>query len=109
MLPFLTMWLVYALYGRRTWSCVFATCAVLIECVTTIAFLGLALPVVTYDAACVMVPIPKSILVYIIGTSITQTVLLWLAFRKWQRVARGGIACVTIRDGMLAFMCMSGK
>ena len=112
MLPLLMMrLLVIALYGRRTWSCVFAICAVLIECMATITSVALTIPVAMYDAACVMVPVPKSILAYIVGVFTAQATLLWLASRKRQHVVRErpSIACITIRDGMLAFVCLSGK
>ncbi|KAG8221179.1 hypothetical protein J3R82DRAFT_2741 [Butyriboletus roseoflavus] len=102
---------IYALYGRHAWSCVFATLAVLIELLTTIASMIAAIPTMTYDSACIMVGIPKSIIVFVAGTFASQTVLLWLAYRKRDRVVRprASIACVTIRDGLLVFVCIAGK
>lgn len=102
---------VYALYGRRTWSCVLAVCAVLIECATTIASVASTIPVAEYDAVCALHPVPKSILSYVIGMFISQTILLLLTYRKRQHVIRErpSIACITIRDGMLAFACLFGK
>ncbi|KAH0836895.1 hypothetical protein J3R83DRAFT_8699 [Lanmaoa asiatica] len=107
----LTMQLVYALYGRRTWSCVFATCVVLVEFATTVATMVLTIPTSSYDSACIMIRLPKSTLVFVVGTFTSQAILLWLTYRKRERVVRPklSIAYVTIRDGMLAFVCIAGK
>lgn len=111
MFSHLTTRLVYALYGRHAWSCAFASCAVLVELLTTVAAMVSTIPTTTYDSACIMTQIPKSIIVFVAGTFASQTVLLWLAYRKRERFARprASIACVTIRDGMLVFVCIAGK
>ena len=58
-----------------------------------------------------MVQVPKAIFVFVVGTSTSQAILLWLAYRKRERGARAwsSIACVTIRDGLVVFVCISGK
>ena len=105
------MWLVYALYGKHTFSSNFGTFAVLIEFVTTIVSVASAIPTALYDSSCVMIQVPKTILVFVVGTFTSQAILLWLAYRKRECAvrARSSIACVTIRDGLFAFLCIAGK
>lgn len=45
-------------------------------------------------------------LLYVIGTLVSQTILLWMAYRKRERTvrARHSIVGVTIRDGVVAFV-----
>ena len=65
----------------------------------------------SYDAKCAMIQVPKTIFVFVVGTFVSQSILLWLAYRKRERAvrARSTIACVTIRDGLLVFASIAGK
>jgi len=100
---------IYALYGRRTFSSKLGTFAVLIEFVTTIASSVSAIPTALYDSSCAMTQVPKTTLVFVVGTFTSQAILLWLVYRKRERAvrARSTIVCVTIRDGLFAFLCIA--
>jgi len=100
---------IYALYGRRTFSSNLGTFAVLIEFVTTIASPVSGIPTTTYDSSCAMVQVPKAIFVFVVGTFTSQAILLWLAYRKRERGTRAwsNIVCVTIRDGLVVFLCIA--
>ena len=67
--------------------------------------------VALYDPACIFAPVPDSVLPYIVGSFTSQGILVWLAFRKRERLVtrRLSVAYVTIRDGGIAFVCIGGK
>jgi len=100
---------IYALYGFCTWSSAFGTFGVFIEFVSTIIAAVLTIPETLYDSRCTMVRVSKMILIFVVGTFISQAILLWLAYRRREHAvrARSTIACVTIRDGMLVFVCFA--
>lgn len=105
------MELVYALYGLHTWCSVLATSAVVIEFLTTVVAAGWTIPMTLYDSSCTMIQVPKTILVFPIGTFVAQATLLWLAYRRRESAirARSTIACVTIRDGLFVFLGIAGE
>ncbi|KAF8435469.1 hypothetical protein L210DRAFT_856955 [Boletus edulis BED1] len=100
---------IYALYGWRSSSSTIATGGVVIEVILSITSVILTIPKSMFDSRCVLVQVSKTILLFVIGTLISQTILLWLAFRRREHVvrARSSIACVTIRDGLVVFVCMA--
>jgi hypothetical protein len=100
---------IYALYGCQTWASVFATCGVIIEFVTTIASAVSTIPMTWYDSSCAMIEVPKTILVFVVGTFVAQAILLWFAYRRREHAVRvrSSIACITIRDGFLVFVCIA--
>ncbi|KAG6381850.1 hypothetical protein JVT61DRAFT_463 [Boletus reticuloceps] len=102
---------IYALYGFYTRSSAIGTFGVFIEFVSTIVAAVLTIPETLYDSRCTMVRVSKMILIFVVGTFISQAILLWLAYRRREHAvrARSTIACVTIRDGMLVFVCFACK
>jgi len=100
---------IYALYGWRTRSSTIATGGVVVEVISSIGSAILTIPASLFDSRCVLVQVSKTILLFVIGTLISQTILLWLAFRRREHAvrARSSIACVTIRDGSVVFVCMA--
>ena len=58
-----------------------------------------------------MIDVPKTILYFVVGTFISQAILVWLAYHRREHAvrARSSIACVTIRDGLLVFVCLAGE
>lgn len=77
----------------------------------TVAAAIRTIPTTLYDAGCVMIQVEKTILVFVVGTFVSQAILLWLAYRRRERAVRtrSSVACVTIRDGLLVFLIFSGK
>lgn len=80
----------------------------------TVVAAAVAIPATPYDPACLVVDTPIGIIVFMVGTSVTQTVLLCLAYRKKSNVARfdhqrHSVAWITIRDGIFAFAILFGE
>ncbi|KIJ65360.1 hypothetical protein HYDPIDRAFT_110403 [Hydnomerulius pinastri MD-312] len=99
---------VYALYARNTLAMGLGASAILIEFITTVVAAALAIPATPYDPACLVFDTPTGIFIFMIGTAVSQTILLALAYRKKRNVVRvdhqrTSVAWVTIRDGILAF------
>ncbi|KAF8835826.1 hypothetical protein BDN67DRAFT_388278 [Paxillus ammoniavirescens] len=99
---------VYALYERNIFVIALGAFTVLVESMLTVACAVVAIPASDYDFACLVLDIlPEGIVFFMVGTCLSQTILLGLAYRK-KNVARGhqerpSVACITIRDGACAF------
>ncbi|KIK95497.1 hypothetical protein PAXRUDRAFT_379230 [Paxillus rubicundulus Ve08.2h10] len=105
---------VYALYARNIFVLALGTFTVLVEFTMTVTCAAVAIPASQYDFACLVLNIlPESIISFMVGTFISQTILLGLAHRK-RNVARGrqgrpSVARITIRDGACAFAVLIGE
>ncbi|KAH7891018.1 hypothetical protein F5I97DRAFT_1826991 [Phlebopus sp. FC_14] len=104
---------IYALYARKLTAVSLGATVVIVEFITTITSAGVAIPATPYDPACLIFNMPTSIIVFMVGFGVSQTILLILAYRKKAVVTRAdrqrtSIAWITIRDGMLAFAGISG-
>ncbi|KAF9224235.1 hypothetical protein BS17DRAFT_780722 [Gyrodon lividus] len=99
---------VYALYGRNRLVIALALFAVVMEFVMTVASGCVAIPANPYDPACLLLNVPSGIIIFMVGSFISQTILLGLAYRKKKFIVRANhgrasVAWVTIRDGICAF------
>ncbi|KIJ21206.1 hypothetical protein PAXINDRAFT_152801 [Paxillus involutus ATCC 200175] len=98
------VWSFYALYERNKFVIALAAFTVLVEFMMTVACAVVAIPASHYDFACLVLDIlPEGIVFFMVGTFLSQTILLGLASRK-KNVARGhqerpSVAWITIRDG----------
>lgn len=103
---------VYALYEKSIRYTAIAAMALLLEITASIVTDALSIPASLNDGACMVVNTPLVVLCMLVGLAVSQTVLIYLTYRKNLLLGVAGVRMtilrIVTRDGVVVFGAMIG-
>ncbi|KAF9224236.1 hypothetical protein BS17DRAFT_780726 [Gyrodon lividus] len=88
--------------------------AILLEIITSILTSAIAIPGASVDGTCLVVDTPLMIISMIVGLTVSQSILLYLTYRRKpvmspNATGRSNIVSIVIRDGAFAFGSLTSR